>query len=79
MKQKPSSDAAPIPGAYCRWEAEALARRTRNPLRKAYTLAWIAHRFDGAPEPDRGELSYMAAQGVRLEIGFPAEKRKEHT
>jgi hypothetical protein len=54
-----------------RTEAESLLSRTRNPKRKAYVAAWIAHCFDGAPEPERGDLAYMAAQGVRLEIGYP--------
>jgi hypothetical protein len=67
---------APIDGHYSRTDAEAYARRIRNPLKRAYAAAWIAHRFDGAPEPDRGSLSYMAAQGVRLTIGFPARDFK---
>ena len=52
-------------------QAEELLKRTRNAKRKAYTEAWVKHAFKGAPEPERGDLSYMAAQGVQLEIGFP--------
>ena len=55
-------------------EAHDYARRIRSPQKKAYALAWIEHRFHGAPEPERPEgLAYMAAQGVRLEIGFPSD------
>lgn len=53
-------------------EAVDYACRIRNERKRAYAFAWIEHRFHGAPEPERPEgLAYMAAQGVRLEIGLP--------
>ena len=72
----------PIEGHYSRADALAYARRIRHPLKQTYAMNWIAYRFDGkrwALEPDgappRGDLSYMAAQAVRLTIGFPPSPR----
>lgn len=44
-------------------------RRLRNQEKKLYAVAWADHVLHGAPEPERGKLSFMAAQAVRLEIG----------
>jgi hypothetical protein len=49
--------------------AQAYILQMRNEAKKAY--AWAYLRFaltDGDIGPDRGKLSYMAAQAVRLRI-----------
>jgi len=45
----------------------------RNKAKRAYAVAYLAYRRGAALEPDSGELSYMAAQAVRLRINeiFP--------
>ena len=51
--------------------AREYVRRIRNKAKKAYAEAWLDHVWKRAPEPDRPpELSFMAAQAVRLTIGF---------
>ena len=67
----------PIEGHYTKEEALAFAKRIRNMFKRAYAYGWIAYRFNGASEPVRPpELSYMAAQGVRLTIGFHVVKSR---
>ena len=67
----------PIEGYYTREEALAYAKRIKNVFKRAYAYGWITHRFDGNIEPIRPpELSYMAAQSVRLTIGFPVVKSR---
>ena len=48
---------------------QAYIRSLRNPAKRDYAaryLAWL-ERQDG-PEPERGQISYMAAQAVRLTL-----------
>ena len=48
----------------------AYLNRLRSPLKRAYAeqyAEWFASNSD-QPEPTRGALSYMAAQGVRLDV-----------
>jgi|GEM_PF-5866608 len=52
--------------------AVAYVKRLRNARKKAYAAAWLKHVYDGGPEPmvHGYGLTYMAAQAVRLAIGF---------
>ena len=43
----------------------------RNPAKRDYArayLAWLILDDDATPPPDRGTVSYMAAQGVRMQL-----------
>jgi hypothetical protein len=42
--------------------------RIRNPQKRTYAEAYLAFLALGGVEPARGSLSYMAAQGVRLNL-----------
>jgi hypothetical protein len=42
--------------------------RIRNPKKRAYALSYLRFLNGLGPEPDRGQLSYMAAQAVRIEL-----------
>ena len=44
--------------------------RIRNPLKRAYALRYLQWRRNGeqGESPDRGALSYMAAQAVEMSI-----------
>ena len=51
-------------------EAEAYINRIRNFRKRAYARAfwaWLHIGFSG-PEPEPGQLSYMAAQAVRMRL-----------
>jgi hypothetical protein len=48
----------------------AYIRSIRNPLKRQYAEAFARYLASGeeGPEPDRGALSYMGAQAVRLRL-----------
>lgn len=46
--------------------ARAYIAAIRNPAKKAYAEAWARYMQRGGAEPDRGGLSVMAAQAVRM-------------
>jgi hypothetical protein len=51
-------------------EATAYIRAIRNEPKQAYAIAYLAYLKAGSSgaEPARGDLSYMAAQAVRLHL-----------
>jgi hypothetical protein len=51
-------------------QAYRYANLIKNKAKRDYANAWIVYLRNGAEglEPERGKLSYMAAQAVRLEI-----------
>lgn len=52
-----------------RSNADAYIRAIRNTAKRQYAIAYRYFLTDGTnEEPDRGKLSYMAAQAVRLEL-----------
>lgn len=59
--------------------AHRYARSLRNPAKRRYAydyIAWLRSGQEG-DEPERGELSYIAAQGVRLNLYSEIQPRKE--
>lgn len=48
--------------------AEAYIRGIRNAAKRAYAEAYARHMRHEGPEPERGALSYMAAQAVRIQL-----------
>jgi hypothetical protein len=48
--------------------ALAYVRSLRSASKRAYAVAYLAYMQHGGEEPGRGDLSYMAAQAVRLRL-----------
>lgn len=49
--------------------ARDYAESIRNGAKRSYALAYLHQTIrNGLPEPERGELSFMAAQAVRMQI-----------
>jgi hypothetical protein len=47
---------------------ESYIRALRNEAKRRYARAYVAWLYDGGKEPDRGTLSVMGAQAVRLRV-----------
>jgi hypothetical protein len=56
-------------------EAHKYIRRIRNKEKRAYAQIYLRFLCGQQPEPDRGKVSYMAAQAIRIELHSIA---KEH-
>jgi hypothetical protein len=53
-------------------QVENIIRRYRSASKQDYAkryLYWYTHDQETKPEPNRGELSYMGAQAVRMDVG----------
>jgi hypothetical protein len=55
-------------GGYQRQQAQSYVNLIRNLPKRAYAQEYLRARLEGGPEPERGELSYMAAQAVRQQV-----------
>lgn len=59
--------------------ADRYVRRIRNAEKKRYAVAFLAWVRSGerGPEPDKGTLSYMGAQSVRIALRVELRREEE--
>jgi hypothetical protein len=62
------------------WQIDAYVNRLRNPAKRAYAEKYVtfllSQRYGApVPEPERGALSVMGAQAVRLRLAELMEVR----